>query len=312
MTEALKRLKTCLRWKLCPFQLLLILMTLGMTGCSGMSGLESRDGYIIDQRQVSPSHSSRIRHLVIHYTDSDESRSLTVLTGPRVSAHYVLPLPARRVHGQPLVYQLVDESRRAWHAGVSTWKNRTNLNDTSIGIEIVNQGPNQPYAQVERLIETPPGHQNTLHWAPYPDAQIDTLIRLAQDLVARHDIDATEVVGHADIAPSRKIDPGPRFPWHRLHEAGIGAWPHADDVAYFRARFSHRLPSLSVLQRALRDYGYPVTVTGQLDAQTRHVLRAFQMHFCPVDYRGLPNAETAAILWALLERYQPEALDKLD
>ncbi|MGC3873014.1 N-acetylmuramoyl-L-alanine amidase [Halomonas sp. GXIMD04776] len=280
-------------------------ITLVMASCSG---LEQRPGYIVDQRHVSPSHSSRIRHLVIHYTDGNESRSLTTLTGPRVSAHYVLPLPARRSRGQPLVYQLVDESRRAWHAGESAWKKRSNINDTSIGIEIVNEGPNRPYGEIQRLLETQPSYPNVIDWAPYPDAQIDTLIRLARDIVAHYDIDPTNVVGHADIAPSRKIDPGPLFPWYRLHQAGIGAWPEANRVADYLTRFSQQPPSLTELQTALADYGYPVEVTGQYDPQTRQVLRAFQMHFRPRDYRGLPDAETAAIVWALRDRYRPESL----
>ncbi|WP_216594731.1 N-acetylmuramoyl-L-alanine amidase [Halomonas sp. PR-M31] len=296
-----KRLPRC---RVCPPLLLLMVITLVMASCSG---LEQRPGYIVDQRRVSPSHSSRIHHLVIHYTDGNEFRSLRTLTGPRVSAHYVLPLPARRSRGQPLVYQLVDESRRAWHAGVSAWKNRSNINDTSIGIEIVNEGPDRPFGEIERILDAQPSDLNIIHWAPYPDAQMDTLIRLARDIVAHHDIDPTNVVGHADIAPSRKIDPGPLFPWYRLHQAGIGAWPEAKTVTNYLTRFSRQPPSLIELQTALAEYGYPIELTGQLDTQTRHVLRAFQMHFRPNDYRGLPDAETAAILWALLERYRAEA-----
>nr|WP_299241851.1 N-acetylmuramoyl-L-alanine amidase [uncultured Halomonas sp.] len=280
-----------------------MVIALVMASCSG---LEQRPGYIVDQRHVSPSHSSRIRHLVIHYTDGNESHSLATLTGPRVSAHYVLPLPARRSRGQPLVYQLVDESRRAWHAGVSDWKKRSNINDTSIGIEIVNEGPNRPFGEIERLLETQPSDPNVIHWAPYPDAQMDTLIRLARDIIAHYDIDPTNVVGHSDIAPSRKIDPGPLFPWYRLHQAGIGAWPKTDRVADYLTRFSQQPPTLAELQTTLADYGYPIEITGQLDPQTRHVLRAFQMHFRPRDYRGLPDAETAAIAWALRERYRPD------
>ncbi|WP_281247855.1 N-acetylmuramoyl-L-alanine amidase [Modicisalibacter ilicicola] len=291
---------------MCPPLLLIMVVTLVMASCSG---LEQRPGYIVDQRQVAPSHSSRIRHLVIHYTDGNESRSLTTLTGSRVSAHYLLPLPARHARGQPLVYQLVDESRRAWHAGDSAWKKRSNINDTSIGIEIVNLGPDRPFVQVEQLLEGRPEGQDAIHWAPYPKAQIDTLIRLARDIIAQYDIDPTNVVGHADIAPSRKIDPGPLFPWHRLYQAGIGAWPEADRVAHYRDRFSRQAPSLAELQSTLADYGYPVAVTGELDPQTRHVLRAFQMHFRPRDYRGLPDAETAAIAWALRERYRAEEGD---
>lgn len=296
----------------------LLLAALLLSACAGPGNVEQRDGYVVDRARAAPSHGSRVRHLVIHYTDVDEAESLAVLTGPHVSAHYVLPL--RNHHGEargdPKVYQLVDESRRAWHAGASAWKKRTHLNDTSIGIEIVNTGPDRPYAEVDALLEEAPnaggaGIGAEIGWAPYPEAQIETLIALARDIVERHGIHPTDVVAHADIAPMRKIDPGPAFPWRRLHEAGIGAWPEEATVARYRARFVPAPPALAILQEALAAWGYPIEVTGELDAQTRAVLRAFQMHFRPADYRGHPDAETAAILWALLERYRPAALAAL-
>lgn len=281
-----------------------------MAGCSGSALLEPRDGYIVSHQYVAPSHSSRVRHLVLHYTDEDQSRSLEVLTGPLVSAHYLLPEPARFSHGRPLVYQLADESRRAWHAGASAWKGRTNINDTSIGIEIVNDGPDLSSLAAQWQLNGELETDIEIHWAPYPEKQIETLINLAHDIIERHDIAATDIVAHADIAPSRKIDPGPRFPWKQLHEAGIGAWPDAAAVSRYQNRFRLTPPTLAMLQRALSEYGYPIEVSGQLDKQTRDVLRAFQMHFRPSDYRGFPDTETAAILWALLERYRPEVLEQ--
>ena len=263
---------------------------LALTACAAPT-LETRDGYQVDRRYTAPGQSSRVRHLVLHYTDSDARRSLSTLTGPHVSAHYVLTREA------PKVYQLVDESRRAWHAGASAWHSRTNLNDTSIGIEVVNRGPYQ----------TPAGRA----WTPYPSAQIDTLIALARDIVARHAIDPVDVVGHADIAPRRKIDPGPRFPWYRLYRAGIGAWPETERVMAYQRRFMTSPPSLIQWQRALVAYGYPVDVTGRFDALTHDTLRAFQMHFRPTRHDGYPDAHSAAILWALLEKYRPEALSDL-
>jgi len=264
--------------------LLSTLLALALCACTP-THLERRDGYVVDHTRVAPSHNSRIRHLVLHYTDIDEAGSLNVLTGPHVSAHYVLPLPARHYRGEPLIYQLVDEERRAWHAGASAWKERTNLNDTSIGIEIVNSG-----------------------WAPYPEAQIEALIALSRDIIARHNIHPTNVVAHSDIAPTRKIDPGPHFPWRQLYAAGIGVWPNEETVARWQAHFAGHPPSLATLQQALAAWGYRLRVTGELDHQTRAVLRAFQMRFRPADYRGEPDIETVATLWALLERYQPQAL----
>ncbi|MEQ6887720.1 N-acetylmuramoyl-L-alanine amidase [Halomonas sp. CS7] len=279
----------------------LLLLTLLLGACAGPEPLERRAGYTVDHTQVAPSHNSRVRHLVLHYTDGDEAEALATLTGPRVSSHYVLPRgPA------PRVYQLVEECRRAWHAGASRWKGQADLNTTSIGIEIVNAGPDRTTAELERRLAA--NQANAIAWAPYPDAQIDTLIALAQDIIARHGIEATNVVAHADIAPTRKIDPGPALPWQRLHEAGIGPWPEPDAVARWRARFENEAPSLARLQAALAAWGYGLEATGRTDEHTRAVLRAFQMRFRPADYRGWPDAETAAILWALLERYRPEGL----
>ncbi|NIC06658.1 peptidoglycan recognition protein family protein [Billgrantia bachuensis] len=283
-----------------------------LAGCAAPEHLEKRDGYVVDHTHVSPSHGSRVHHLVLHYTDVDEAESLAVLTGPHVSSHYVLPMPARERRGQPLVYQLVDESRRAWHAGASGWKGRPNINDTSIGIEIVNTGPDRPYAEVERLLEAHPEAAAEVKWAPYPDEQIEALIALSRDIIERHGIHPTNVVAHSDIAPTRKIDPGPRFPWRELFDAGIGVWPEAEVVSRWQARFEAEEPPLVTLQEALSTWGYPLEATAELDHQTRAVLRAFQMRFRPADYRGRPDAETAAILWALLETYRPLDLERLE
>ncbi|WP_051149265.1 N-acetylmuramoyl-L-alanine amidase [Litchfieldella anticariensis] len=292
-----------------PRILIVILLGMLLTACTGPAHLETRNGYVVDHRHVAPSHNSRVRHLVLHYTDSSEADSLATLTGPHVSTHYVLPLPTHQHHGDPLVYQLVDESRRAWHAGASAWKGHPSINDTSIGIEIVNGGPDRPFNEVERLLETDPA--TVIHWAPYPEAQIETLIALMHDIIDRHGIHPTDVVAHSDIAPNRKIDPGPAFPWKRLYEAGIGVWPEDDAVARYRAAFENCPPQLETLQHALQAWGYPLRVTGELDRRTAVVLRAFQMRFRPTDYRGLPDAESAAILWALLDKYHPETLQRL-
>ena len=191
----------------------------------------------------------------------------------------------------------------------SSWRR---FGSSSIGIEIVTLGPDRPYAEVELLLEQNPEASVDIQWAPYPKAQIEALIALARDIIKRHGIHPTDVVAHSDISPTRKIDPGPRFPWRELYEAGIGVWPEDDAVASWQARFEAQLPALSLLQQALRVWGYPLKETGELDRETRAVLRAFQMRFRPSDYRGTPDAETAAILWALLERYRPAALEGLD
>ncbi|HDR9499614.1 N-acetylmuramoyl-L-alanine amidase [Burkholderia cepacia] len=251
--------------------------------------LVERGTYYADTSLHARGADSRIRFLVMHYTESDEAKSLRTLTGDSVSVHYVIPPQPRIERGLPVVYQLVPESERAWHAGVSEWQGTTELNAVSIGIENVNRGPLDP--------------QNRT-WQPYPPEQVAALTRLSKDIVTRYAIPPTRVVGHSDIAPQRKIDPGPLFPWHALAQAGVGAWPDAATVA---ARLAGRDPHAPVdvreLQLKLARYGYDVATDGVLDTRTRRVFAAFQMHFRPADYTGDPDAETDAIAQALLDKY---------
>ncbi|WP_333975090.1 N-acetylmuramoyl-L-alanine amidase [Burkholderia cepacia] len=251
--------------------------------------LVERGTYYADTSLHARGADSRIRFLVMHYTESDEAKSLHTLTGDSVSVHYVIPPQPRIERGLPVVYQLVPESERAWHAGVSEWQGTTELNAVSIGIENVNRGPLDP--------------QNRT-WQPYPPEQVAALTRLSKDIVTRYAIPPTRVVGHSDIAPQRKIDPGPLFPWHALAQAGVGAWPDAATVA---ARLAGRDPHAPVdvreLQLKLARYGYDVATDGVLDTRTRRVFAAFQMHFRPADYTGDPDAETDAIAQALLDKY---------
>jgi N-acetylmuramoyl-L-alanine amidase len=151
-------------------------------------------------------------------------------------------------------------------------------------------------------IDTPEGRT----WQPYPPAQVDALVRLAKDIVTRYRIPPTRVVGHSDVAPQRKIDPGPLFPWHTLYEAGVGAWPDDADVARHLADRDPKAPAdVKALQDKLRRYGYAVATDGVLDEKTRHVLSAFQMHFRPRDHAGDADAESDAIAAALLDKYFP-------
>ncbi|MCK2182739.1 N-acetylmuramoyl-L-alanine amidase [Halomonas getboli] len=278
--------------------LLHISLALLLGGCAGGERPGEPTGVAIDDSHPSSAHSSRVRFLVLHYTDEDEATSLEILTGPRVSAHYLVPRHPDRELGAPRVYRLVDESRRAWHAGASAWAGRPHLNDSSLGIELVNAGPDRPSIEAA----------STVAWAPFPDDQITALIALLRDLIARHDIAPTGLLGHAEIAPTRKIDPGPAFPWRRLYAVGVGTWPLEADLARYRRLFAAGPPPLATLQRALAAWGYAVTPSGELDNATRGALRAFQMRYRPADYRGRPDADTAARLWALLARYRPEAL----
>jgi N-acetylmuramoyl-L-alanine amidase len=260
---------------------------------SGCSSTEiNRGAYIADTSIHSKRIDSRVRFLIMHYTQGDEARSLAVLTGDDVSVHYVVPEAPRVENGEPVVYQLVPESERAWHAGASEWQGTTELNAASIGIENVNVGP----------IDTPQGRT----WQPYPPAQVDAIVKLAKDIVTRYNIPPTRVVAHSDIAPQRKTDPGPAFPWKTLYDAGIGAWPDAPAVALHLAGRDPKAPvDVAALEDKLERYGYDTATDGVFDDRARRVIAAFQMHFRPSDYAGNPDAETDAIAAALLDKYFP-------
>jgi N-acetylmuramoyl-L-alanine amidase len=266
-------------------------LTLALAACAS-SPMIDRGTYVADTSHRAQSADSRIRFLVLHYTELDEAQSLKVLTTEAVSAHYLVPEHPPLENGKPVVWQLVPESQRAWHAGVSEWQGTTELNAASIGIENVNLGPR----------DTPRGRV----WQPWPPAQVDAIIRLSKDIVARYGILPTRVVGHSDIAPQRKTDPGPLFPWKQLYDAGVGAWP---DDATVKADLAGRAPDAPAdvrgLQLKLARYGYDVATDGVLDEPTRRVIAAFQMHFRPRDYSGTPDAETDAIAQALLDKYMP-------
>ena len=268
----------------------ILILSVMLSACSSVP-LQERDGYLVDSSHHAVSVDSRIKHLVLHYTVGSFDRALYQLSRGPVSAHYLVP--QQETGSRPIILQLVPEQERAWHAGASYWQGRTNINDSSIGIEIVNQGPT----------DTP---QGTV-WQAYTPFQISVIKRLAADIVARYGIAPIDVLGHSDIAPSRKSDPGPLFPWKELAAAGIGAWPDAATVdRYLAGRDPHQpLDNVGLLQAQLRQYGYDVPLSGLLDPATVKVLIAFQMHFRPSDYGGAADAETGAIVAALLEKYHP-------
>lgn len=253
--------------------------------------LERRSGYRVDHSLRSYATNARVRTLVIHYTGGDDLAAVRELTGEHVGVHYLIPEQTGTYGNQPVIMQLADEQLRAWHAGVSSWKGRDNLNDTSIGIEIVNPG----------FTRTGTG----MIWHPFSASQISQVVVLAKDIVRRYSIAPTDVVGHSDIAPGRKLDPGPFFPWKALADAGIGAWPDSAAIATYRQKFDAQgLPATSALQAAFARYGYSVMVNGYSDDRMKQVISAFQMHFRPADYSGAMDTETAAILFALIEKYQ--------
>jgi N-acetylmuramoyl-L-alanine amidase len=219
--------------------------------------------------------------LILHYTVANLPLSLKVLTEGEVSSHYLLS-----DEDPPRIYRLVDEGRRAWHSGPSFWKGHGMLNASSIGIEIVHPG----------FRETPQGRE----YLPFPQAQIDALIPLVKDIVARHQIRPERILGHAEVLPEYKQDPGPTFPWRRLADEGIVPWPDAARVAAQRRVFDAQPPGIDWFQKALAQHGYRVPQSGVHDAATRDVISVFQMRYRPADHRGEPDAETAALLHVLV------------
>ncbi|WLG62572.1 N-acetylmuramoyl-L-alanine amidase [Pseudomonas sp. FP1762] len=234
-----------------------------------------------DTSHPSANYDSRIQFVVVHYTSASLERSLQLLTHGDVSSHYLIG-----DDNNATIYKLMDENQRAWHAGESQWQGRTWLNSSSIGIEIVNPG----------YKDTPTGRL----WYPYSEAQIQSLITLLKDISKRNGISPRHIIGHSDIAPLRKLDPGPLFPWKRLAAEGLGLWPNEQAVARQQAVFnSSPLPEPGWFQAQLARLGYDTPQTGELDVATRHVLAAFQMHYRPARFDGTPDAQTAALLLVL-------------
>ena len=204
--------------------------------------------------------------LVLHYTGMpDAASALEILTDgareKRVSAHYTLDEDGT-------VYAHVPEAMRAWHAGVSFWRGRDDVNARSIGIEIVN-----------------PGHE--WGYRAFPKRQIDALIVLCRGILARHPIAARDVVGHSDVAPGRKTDPGEKFPWARLARNGIGLFPRAGEAAVAEDAVAAALAAIG--------YGVP----GAVDTPLETVIAAFQRRFRPARIDGVADAETRRTLAAV-------------
>lgn len=206
--------------------------------------------------------------IILHYTGMETGvQALDRLTDPasKVSAHYTIDEDGS-------VYIHVDEEKRAWHAGFSSWNGETDINAHSIGIEIVN-----------------PGHE--WGYRPFTGAQMKTLVPLAREIMQRYDIEPESVLGHSDVAPSRKQDPGEYFPWKDLASQGIGVWPDASDEDTVKSAGIN-------IERALHDYGYDSRV------KLRDKLTAFQRHFVPEAFvngqAGEADTLTRTRLYALL------------
>ena len=265
--------------------------------------------------ELSQNYNTRVSIVVIHHTTGNCDVSLRILTKPSsnpVSSHYLIPEPDDSSYDKSKlqVHRLVSKGDRAWHAGVSHWAGKTGLNDQSIGIELVNQTYCRRSTVVDEDTDFPV--RRICFFPDFADSQIALLVDLLDEILERHpDIRPTHITGHADIAPDRKIDPGPRFPWQRLYRLGYGAWYDDETVVRYWEQFTQQPLPVRNVQAALKAYGYGIEVSGALDEQTRDVLRAFQMHFRPSEVNKEPTTTTVAILYALIEKYYPEQLDDL-
>ena len=242
-------------------------------------------GLKIDSSYTATSQDSRAQFLIIHFTAEDFPRSLKVLTQGPVSSHYLVT--ERQGDTPAKIYQLVDENRRAFHAGVSSWKGATALNASSIGIEIVNLGGRRG------------ANGLGLKFQDFDPEQIDRVVELVKDIVVRHQIKPDRILGHSDIAPTRKNDPGPKFPWKRLADVGLILWPDVNAVAEREAAYQLALPSIAWFQEKFLKHGFTLPATGEQDKLTTEVMSAFQQKYRPARFDGLPDAETAAILEVL-------------
>lgn len=266
-----------------------LLLAMVLAGCATDNGIVDKGAYELDTRHQAQAAYPRIKVLVIHYTADDFDSSLATLTDKNVSSHYLIPANPPVPDGKPRIWQLVPEHDLAWHAGISAWRGATRINDTSIGIELENRGW-QKTNGVKRF-------------TPFEPAQIAALIPLAKGIIARYNIKPENVVAHADIAPQRKDDPGPLFPWQALAQQGIGAWPDPARVnVYLNGRPRYQVVDTAALLERLTRYGYEVP-SQSTPAQQKRVIMAFQMHFRPQQWNGIADAETMAIAEALLEKY---------
>ncbi|XP_065213242.1 N-acetylmuramoyl-L-alanine amidase AmiD-like [Planococcus citri] len=271
----------------------MMLMILMIVGCSSKTVIADEGNYYINKSFSSITQYERIEFLIFHFTTVNDTYSLQLLTRGNVSAHYLIMTNPKTKNDTFTVFNLVPEYKKARHAGISNWNGKTNLNDVSIGIEIVNEG-----FTVDKF--------GNKIWHNFREEQISVLISLSNDIIKRYQISPDNILGHSDIAPLRKYDPGKLFPWERLAKLGIGAWPNQTIVKKYLAGRSPSSPgNVTVVQRYLQIYGYDkIPQTGWLDEETRRTIGAFQLHFRQEDIRGEADAETEAIAGALVEKYR--------
>jgi N-acetylmuramoyl-L-alanine amidase len=248
------------------------------------------DSCVVAEVVPSPNHGERKDDrrpdmLVLHYTgmpDANKALELLRKSGSEVSTHYFVFEDGR-------IIQMVPENRRAWHAGAGAWAGETDVNSCSIGIEIANPGHGYGYPD-------------------FPARQIAAVTALCRSIQTRHTIPGHRVLAHSDIAPSRKQDPGEKFPWRTLYDSSIGHWvkpaPPSDDTNLLT--LGDRGDAVVAIQTSLAKYGYGVQVNGVYDSFTQDVVTAFQRHFRPARIDGVTDESTRQTLKELLaSRGQP-------
>jgi N-acetylmuramoyl-L-alanine amidase len=238
------------------------------------------ESFIVAEVRPSPNHSERKGSgspdmIVLHYTGMpNDQDAISHLCNPasEVSAHYLVMQDGH-------VIQLVAEARRAWHAGTSSWAGESDINSRSIGIEIAN-----------------PGHDHG--YPDFPKRQVAAVTALCRSISTRHQIPADRVLAHSDVAPTRKRDPGEKFPWKALADSGIGLWVQPALVEQTGPVFTlgDTNPTIEETQALLANYGYDVTTTRYLDSATRDAVAAFQRHFRPQRVDGFIDGSTIATL----------------
>lgn len=219
--------------------------------------------------------------LLLHYTGMDSAKKACdwlCKEESQVSCHYL-------VGEDGGIVQMVDEAKRAWHAGVSSWLGAEDINSASIGIEIQNMG-------------------HTLGYHDFSAVQMMAVAALSKDIIARHNIEPRNVLAHSDVAPGRKIDPGEKFDWQFLHTHGVGHWVQAEAISggSFLQEGDEGDPVLAV-QTLLKFYGYGMEPSGIFDKTTRAVIEAFQRHFRQERVDGIADASTVATLHRLLRGF---------
>lgn len=236
------------------------------------------DGFVLSPNIEPRRGGARPDMIVLHYTGMDSAAAACAWlcdSRSKVSCHYLVGADGE-------ITQMVGEEMRAWHAGASSWEGDSDVNSRSIGIEIHN-----------------PGH--LLGYQEFSGAQMEALIALCHDILSRHDVKSRHVLAHSDVAPSRKIDPGEKFDWQRLHAAGIGNWvtpaPLRDGPVL---QVGDTGDKVADLQAKLARYGYGIDGTGNYDAQTKTVIQAFQRHFRPAHIDGIADPSTIETLDRLI------------